>query len=157
MVPYWERRFEPQSPGGRRATAWLNCFLAVVWIVLTLLRPQPFHAIEYFVLGACSLALILGIWGLVSMDEWGGTAIERLGERKLAGRALADWWTLVLSLALLAGCFLYFQGPWKWMLASAFALWALHLVWHLFRPPTQTKTLPPLTGASWPEPVEKPE
>jgi hypothetical protein len=130
MVPYWEKRFEPQSPGGRRAVLRLLC---VIWTgtLLTLLRPRPFQTVDFVNVGMISLLLALTVWNLASMDRSGRSALDRSAERRIAGRRLGDWSTLVFGALGCAGFIRFGDGGFDWLLAGACACLATYRAWRL--------------------------
>jgi hypothetical protein len=135
MTPYWERRFEPQSPGGRRAVLRLLCVMLTVILVLTLLRPRPFQTIDYVAVGMLSLVLGHAIWGLISIDERGVTVFGRVAERRIAGRRLGDWTSLVVGALGCVGFIRFGDGGFDWLLAGVCAFLALAAGWRMVRSP----------------------
>jgi len=149
-------RFEPQSPHGRRAGAWLSCLVWALLLILSLLRTRPFHTADYVGVAAFGLVFLQACWELASMDRSGMTGLERFWQRRIAGREIGDWWNLILGSAGAIGFGLVLDGPWAWLVASGFALIALFGAWRLVRMAPQS-TLPPLTRATWPGAVESPD
>ena len=137
MVPYWRRRFEPQSPGGRRAVLRLLCAILTGFLLLTLLRPRPFQTVDYITVGMFSLVLAHTVWSLASMDQEGRTALGRLAERRIAGRRVGDGSTLVAGALASAACIRFGDGGFDWLLGAVFAYFALAAAWRLVQPPAR--------------------